>query len=309
MLADPRMTSDAGYASARLEALREAIEDAPFPEALLAKIAETMRQSLGDEVETMRVKFRSSTNAEDLDTISGAGLYDSKSGCLADDLDGDTAGPSRCLSDEERAFKEAEVAARRVELAAHPERTWLMEIIEDFEGDLAKEKPVARAVKKVWASLWNERAFEERDYYGIDHRKVYMGIAVDPSFVLETANAVAVTNLEGDVYRVVSQAGWLSVVRPEDPLAVAEVLTFRRGAGDALADVQVLVESTLVPSGETVWSPAELDTLAGLLFEVQDHFAAEVYPDLTPLRLDLEVKRTRDGRIVLKQVRPYLGGG
>lgn len=42
---------------------------------------------------------------------------------------------------------------------------------------------------------------------------------------------MAVTNLDGGVYRIVSQTGWLSVVRPEDPLAVAEVLTFRRGAG------------------------------------------------------------------------------
>ena len=57
-----------------------------------------------------------------------------------------------------------------------------------------------------------------------------------------------------------------------------------------------------------MWTPAQLATLAGLLFQAQDHFAAEVYPDVTPLRLDLEVKRTADGRVVLKQVRPYLGG-
>lgn len=311
MLADPRMSTDAVFAAARLEALREAIEDAPFPPDLLAALTTRLREVFGDGVDTTRVRFRSSTNAEDLDVISGAGLYDSKSGCLADDLDGDTAGPSRCLSDAERAFLEGELAARKAELAAHPERTWLADIIDDFAGDLTKEKPVARAVRKVWASLWNERAFEERAYYGVDHRQVYMGLAVEPSFVLERANAVAVTNLPsssgGPLYRLVSQAGWLSVVRPEDPLAVAEVLTFHRGPDTTPEDVQVLVPSTLVPPGETVWSEGELETLAGLLFHIHDHFAAEVYPDLAPLSLDLEIKRTTDGRIVLKQVRPYLG--
>ncbi len=311
MLADPRMQSDAVHASVQLDLLREAIEDAPFPEALSTALAARLREVFGADVDTTRVRFRSSTNAEDLDVISGAGLYDSKSGCLADDLDGDTAGPSRCLGAAERAFLEAEIAARTVELAAHPERVWLAAIIDDFTGDLTKEKPVARAVRKVWASLWNERAFEERAYYGIDHAKVFMGIAVEPSFVMEQANAVAVTNLaaasDRPVYRLVSQTGWLSVVRPEDPLMVAEVLTFRRGATTTPEEVQVLVPSTLAPVGETVWSGAELATLAQLLFLVQDHFAVEVYPDIVPLALDLEIKRTADGRIVLKQVRPYLG--
>lgn len=70
----------------------------------------------------------------------------------------------------------------------------------------------------------------------------------------------------------------------------------------------MLVPSTLVPAGETVWTPEQLATLASLLFQVHDHFAAAVYADIAPLRLDLEVKRTVDGRVVLKQVRPYLGG-
>ena len=310
MLAEPRMQTDAAYASARLDALREAIEDAPFPEPLLTAIAARLREVFGPGVDTTRIRFRSSTNAEDLDVISGAGLYDSKSGCLADDLDGDGAGPSLCLTEAERVFLEGEIAARTAELAAHPERVWLVDIIDDFQGDLTKEKPVARAVRKVWASLWNERAFEERSYYGVDHTKVFMGIAVEPSFVLEKANAVAVTNLPatsgGPLYRLVSQSGWLSVVRPEDPLMVAEVLTFHR-AGDTVDDVQVLVRSTVVPAGETVWTEGELATIAELLFVVQDHFESEVYPDIAPLALDLEIKRTSDDRIVLKQVRPYLG--
>lgn len=100
------------------------------------------------------------------------------------------------------------------------------------------------------------------------------------------------------------------MVRPEDPLAVAEVLTFLR-AGDppAMSGAEVLVPSSLLGEGQTVWSEAELETLAGLLFTIQDHFESQVYPQIQPLALDLEIKRTRDDRIVIKQVRPYLGVG
>jgi hypothetical protein len=32
----------------------------------------------------------------------------------------------------------------------------------------------------------------------------------------------------------------------------------------------------------------------------------EWHPHLDPLRLDLEIKRTEDGRVVVKQARPYV---
>ena len=35
-------------------------------------------------------------NVEDSEHFTGAGLYDSYSGCLMDDLDGDSTGPSQC---------------------------------------------------------------------------------------------------------------------------------------------------------------------------------------------------------------------
>ena len=43
-----------------------------------------------------KIRFRSSTNVEDTDQFTGAGLYDSHSGCLADDLDADSLGPCHC---------------------------------------------------------------------------------------------------------------------------------------------------------------------------------------------------------------------
>ncbi len=312
LLTDPRVREDAALKRVRLNELRRAIRAAPFPAALEGEIQAAMIATSGGQAATVPFKFRSSTNVEDLDALTGAGLYDSRRGCLADDQDGDELGPSACLSQEERAFLESRLVELRAEQAQYPDRSWLSEMILDLEGDLSEEKTVARAVRRVWSSLWNERAFDEREYYGIDHRLAFMGIAVNPAFALEQVNAVVLTNLSGtstnSFYRVVSQVGYESVVQPADPTVVAEVLTFRRD-GQSVVGVQHLVSSSLSAGGAPLWSNENLDILGGLVFVVQDHFETSVYPELRPLRLDLEVKIDRSGEVVLKQVRPYLTSG
>lgn len=313
LLADPQVGTDRAYRANALDDLRKDIRNGAFQPGFFAALQARLREVFGPGADTTFIRFRSSTNAEDLDEFSGAGLYDSKTGCLADDLDADTVGPSRCLSTEHRAWLEAELTRRQAEQLAHPERWWLADIIADIEGDLSDEKTVADAVRKVWRSLWNLRAFDEREYYGIPHTDVYMGIAVQPTFVLERMESVAITHLRPDagdpLYRVVSQLGEVGIVRPIDPGAVPETLTFRRGQSGPgeVHDVRVVVPSSLSPGAARLYSEAQLATLAGLLFSVHDHFAAHVYPTLTGLRLDVEIEVTSDGRIVLKQARPYLG--
>ena len=315
LLADPRTASEAAFRDQQLALLMGRIEAATVPAPLLAAIESAARAAFGDGYATLPLRLRSSSNAEDGEILSGAGIYDSARGCLADDRDADTAGPSACLSAEEAQALGADLARRQAELEAHPERTWLADGIDDLKSDLTKERTVARALKKVYASLWSRRAFEERAYFGVDQLAVHMGVAVNPSFVRERLDAVAVTNLAGgaagdagggDVsrYRVVSQKGGESVVRPVDPSAVAETLTFVRGADDSVGDVQWLVRSSLSP--EPLWTSPRTGELAGLLFTVHDHFATAVYPARDRLSLDLEIKVTWDDRIVIKQARPYL---
>lgn len=309
LLADARVGTDRAYRVKKLDDLRDQIRDGNFPPNQLEAIVERIREVFGDEAETTFLRFRSSTNAEDLDQFSGAGLYDSRTGCLADDLDGDDVGPSRCLSETFRAHLSEELERREAELATYPERTWLVPIIDDLRDDLTQEKPLADAIRKVWRSLWNLRAFDEREFYGIDHRDVYMAIAVAPSFVMERREAVVITGLTPDdgppLYRMVSQLGDVGVVRPSDPSAVPETLTFRR-EGDTARDVRVVVPSSLT-KGARLWTDDELTELSSRVFTVHDHFAERVYPHVSNLRLDLEVEVTFDGRIVIKQARPYLG--
>jgi pyruvate, water dikinase len=311
MLANPRLYTDRQFRRASLSDIRRRIATGVLDEAFFSELQAHLTEHFGEAALTTRIRFRSSTNAEDLAELTGAGLYDSRSGCLGDDLDGDTVGPSHCLSPEHADDLRAQLDARLAELAAHPERVWLVDIIEDLQDDLAEERPVARALRRVWASLWTERAFDEREYYGLDHLQAFMGVAIHAAFVMEQANTVAVTELRVDggdpLYRLVSQVGYESVVRPDDPTALAEVQTFRRrGDPPAVADLRLILASNLVGEGERVLSPAQVEELAGLLFAVQAHFEAHVYPALEPLVLDLEIKVTADGRLVIKQARPFV---
>ncbi|HEY0712026.1 MAG TPA: PEP/pyruvate-binding domain-containing protein, partial [Polyangia bacterium] len=264
----------------------------------------------GEGVLTQRMRFRSSTNAEDLEVFSGAGLYESRSGCLADDLDGDAQGPSRCLDPDLKAHYEVELAKWTARRAASPTLTWIDDILADLQSELTDEKPATAAIKKVWASLWNDRAYDERDYYGLDHTRVKMAIAVLHSEKREQLESVAFTNVRfGDTppfYVLVSQAGETGVVRPVDPSARAETRLFYRGDNDQVRDDVLLSSSSLLPGGASLWTPERLGELGQLLFKVQDHFQANVYPHRSPLALDIELKITQDGRLLIKQARPYL---
>ncbi|NIP96537.1 MAG: hypothetical protein GWO24_25135, partial [Akkermansiaceae bacterium] len=75
---------------ATLKGIRDLIEDeADFTASQKTAILGV----LGDLDAHRKIRFRSSTNVEDSKFV-GAGLYDSFSGCIADDTDGDEIGPS-----------------------------------------------------------------------------------------------------------------------------------------------------------------------------------------------------------------------
>lgn len=223
--------------------------------------------------DTRMLRFRSSSNAEDALEFNGAGLYGSYSGCLADDLDGDQRGPSACDASE------------------------------------PSERTAARALVRVWASLWNAEAYDEREWYGIDHQRAAMGVLVDPRATGELANIVAFsgnpTASSDDRYLVNAQAGELDVVLPDPGVFPEEtLLTVANGAVTALERIR---GSSELPAGSWVLDDARLGELGGVLWQiVQVYPVVGTVPSGAKLLLDTEWKILADGSLIVKQVRPFL---
>jgi pyruvate,water dikinase len=81
------------------------------------------------------------------------------------------------------------------------------------------DEKLKKKILAVYSSLWSDRAFEEREFFGIDHLKVGMSILIQEAFQKEAANGVIVTTLTttGKVQIIVnSQSGEHSVTNPEE---------------------------------------------------------------------------------------------
>ncbi len=215
----------------------------------------------------VRLRFRSSTNVEDTDHFIGAGLYESHTGCLADDLDDDDQGPSGC------------------------------------DPDRPTERGVLLAMRKVYASFYADNAYLERLRHGVDESQVGMALLVHPSFPddIELANGVATGGHTqySSSFDLVTQLGAVSVSNPVGG-AIPEQVSVYAGIG---IYPTLVTGSSLVPLGATVLTwPDEYQGLTELLLAVDGEFAAR-NPGLDRFVLDYEYKKVTPDGLVVKQVR------
>jgi pyruvate,water dikinase len=170
------------------------------------------------------------------------------------------------------------------------------------------DKLASDQVRKVWASVWNWRAFEERSYWNIDHRHVRMGVAVNRAFVDEAANGVLITQNVSDpivsgMYVNVQQ-GEVSVTNPEGG-ALPEIFSIVAAPAGGVQAVR-LRYSSLAPE-QSLLSPAETERLFQAANRVQWHFASLYQRDPTSMPFELEFKFDGPQRaLFIKQARPYL---
>jgi len=277
LFSQPRFQSDSSYRLGVLADFRaHVVAHGEVSESLVLSVALRILEVFGTT--TLRVRCRSSSPLEDGLEFNGAGLYDSVSACAADALDADDVGPSHC------------------------------------DSSRSRELGIAAGLKRVWASLWNFRAYEERWYYQIPPDVAAMGVLVSRAFVGEDANGVAFTgnpaNRDDERYVVVAQFGEQSVVHPE-PGVLAERDVLEMGEDGRVARVIRSTRSSLlpagVPEGTPVLSDEELGELGALLFWIDQRFPVDVGAhERSEVLLDFEFKKEAGGDLALKQVRPFL---
>jgi pyruvate, water dikinase len=260
MLEDAEFRDSPEVRDTRLGALRDAMEVAPVNPEFEALLLD----KLNTDYPGTRMRFRSSTNAEDLDGFTGAGLYDSKSGDPND-----------------------------------------------------PERPVLDAVRKVWASVWFFRAFEEREYRSIDHQAVGMALLVHNSFPDEEANGVALTANPFDktgldpAFYVNVQLGDESVVLPPEGVTTDQFLYYWDTVGQPITYYS---NSNLAEPGVNILSLDQVQELGEALNEIRTFFAPAYAPPLGAEEpwwsMDIEFKFDQqpgsdDVVLIVKQARPF----
>ena len=201
------------------------------------------------------------------------------------------------------------------------------EDLEGFSGaglyDSCTHRPdegsLTRSIKQVWASLWTFRAFEEREFWRIDHLKAAMGVLIHPNFDDEQANGVAVSrNLlaprwEG-TYVNVQRGERDSITNPGEAqpeafvvAAIGEVDSDPTTGNGRSRETIYLRRSSLVGPGESVLTPAQVLELDRGVRAIHDHFA-RLYRKANDddFALDVEFKIDASGALVFKQARPWV---
>ncbi len=237
-----------------LARVRKLILEHPVDATLLSLVENEVDARFGQR----RVRFRSSSNAEDLPNFNGAGLYTSISAELGD--------PSRSVED---------------------------------------------ALRVVWASTQNARAYDEREFANVEHDQVAMGVLVHPAFLSEEGNGVAVSRnvldpLRGDIHYINAQRGEASVTNPAPGVSTEQLTNPVRSS---YRGVEYQSYSSLLLEGEErVLTNLEIDAVSCGLRHIHNWFKQRLDPndENRLFAMEIEFKLADQTRqLVVKQARPH----
>ena len=170
------------------------------------------------------------------------------------------------------------------------------------------EGHISKSIKQVYASMWNFRAFEERDFFRIDHFIASMGVLCHPNFEEEKANGVAVSDdpiyQTDDTFYLNTQLGEDLVTNPENFSIPEEILLDRYPETDD--HYTVLRYSNLVEDETLIMEEEYLNQMREYLSTIHDEFA-ELYGVVGAegFSMDIEYKITSEDQLVIKQARPW----
>ncbi|MBK8096969.1 MAG: hypothetical protein IPK26_07675 [Planctomycetes bacterium] len=169
--------------------------------------------------------------------------------------------------------------------------------------------PLQKTVQRVFASLWNFRAVEEREFYRVDHLATAMGVVLQPSYRGELANGVAVTDdvayqttaTDGRRFYVNVQVGEDLVTNPEAASVPEELLLH---PSNARRDAEI-TRSNRVGDGKSLLNEAHRQELRAALVTIHRKFRT-LYGARLPFAMEIEFKITAEGKLAIKQARPWV---
>ena len=171
------------------------------------------------------------------------------------------------------------------------------------------EGHISKSVRQVYASMWNFRAYEERDFYRIDHFMAAMGLLCHPNFQQEQSNGVGISidpiYETEDTFYLNTQVGESLITNP-DPNSVPEEILLYRDPSQS-GGYLVLRLSNLVNAGELIMDEEYLNQMRDYLTVIHDEFA--ILYDVAgqeDFAMDIEYKVTAQNQLAIKQARPWV---
>ena len=167
----------------------------------------------------------------------------------------------------------------------------------------ASPEQVGEALRSVWASVWLQRAYEERDWYRIEHRGVAMAVLVQPRVDDAVASGVAITGnpfQRGQGAFINTQvAGHTVTGAAGNELPEQFLVTTWSGE----YEFELLNKSSLTDGG-VILTEADLKRLSDQLFVIHEKLLPRG-PGSTANAMDVEFILTRAREFVIVQARPY----
>jgi hypothetical protein len=266
LMQDPNFVADSSVRYDALAALRTDMESGILDSTLEAQLKAKL--ATPDFASYTKIRFRTSTNSEDLEAFPCAGCYESHTG--------------------------------------NP-NNW---------------ETIRAAIRLAYASAWLFRTFEERTYYGVDHKSVSMALLVHEGFADEEANGVAITNniydssgLDPAFYINVQQGGDAEVVHPPKGVQSDQILYYFTEPNQPIS---YLAHSNLIPVGTNVLTKYQIYTLGTALAAIHERFSAAYGPAIgnngwyamdVEFKFDNEAAPAELATLYVKQARPYPKSG
>lgn len=167
----------------------------------------------------------------------------------------------------------------------------------------ASEAELATTLRQVWSSVWLQRAYEEREWYRIDHAAVAMGVLIQPFVGDVVGSGVAITanpfdeGRPGVFINVQTRAGSVTSSTGEIP-EQAVVYTWTE-----TPEVEILARSSRT-EGRPILTTEEFQRLTGLLQLIHERMTPSFGDRANAV--DVEFLLTADrSRFVIVQARPY----